>query len=86
VCVCVCVCVCSPVIPVGEGGSSSQTPPFVEEEAAISKQGKVLERTKIWPCFPTGSETKNDFAGEGQQKFAGLDCRVEDGDKDPSRS
>jgi hypothetical protein len=33
----------------------------------------VLERTKIWSWVPTGSETKNDSAGEGQQQFAGLD-------------
>jgi hypothetical protein len=35
------------------------------------KTHKNLER-KIWQWVPTGLETKNDCASEGQQQFIGL--------------
>jgi hypothetical protein len=28
-----------------------------------------MERTKLWPWFPTGSETKICYTGEDQQQF-----------------
>jgi hypothetical protein len=31
-----------------------------------------LERTKIWSWIPTGPETKNDCAGEGQEEITAL--------------
>jgi hypothetical protein len=34
---------------------------------------KSLNIEKIWSWVPTGPETKNYFAGEGQQQFTGLD-------------
>jgi hypothetical protein len=52
--------------------SSSQTPPLVEEEAHL-KTRKSVETTKIRSRVPTGSNTKNDCAGEDQQQFTGLD-------------
>jgi hypothetical protein len=32
----------------------------------------ALKRTKIWSWVPTGPETKNDCAGEGQKEFAAM--------------
>jgi hypothetical protein len=37
------------------------------------KTRKSVERTKIWSWVPKGPETKNDFAGEDQQQFTGMD-------------
>lgn len=58
------------VIP-GIGGVtiSSETRSLVEDETHISNDAKVLERTKLWPWVPTGSEIKTDRAGEGQQQI-----------------
>jgi hypothetical protein len=37
------------------------------------KTRKSLERTKILLWVPTRTDTKNDFAGEAQEQFTGLD-------------
>jgi hypothetical protein len=43
--------------------SSSQTTPHVEEEAAFQNKEVALERTKIGPWVPMGSEIRNDCVG-----------------------
>jgi hypothetical protein len=47
----------------------SLAPPLVETETPFPKTETVLQRTKIWSWLPTGPETKNDCAGEGQQQL-----------------
>jgi hypothetical protein len=42
----------------------------------IFKTRISLERTKIWSCVLKGSRKKNDYAGEDQQQFTGLDWRT----------
>jgi hypothetical protein len=49
---------------------NSQTPFLVDEEAPIQKS---LGRINTWSWFPTGPQTKKNYAGEGQQEFTGLD-------------
>jgi hypothetical protein len=44
-----------------------------DEIDLTAKKKKSLERTGIWPWVPTGPETKNDGAGEGEQQLTGLD-------------
>jgi hypothetical protein len=48
-----------------------QAPPVFEEETTFQNIQTVLELRKIWSCVPTAPETKNDYAGEGQQQFTG---------------
>jgi hypothetical protein len=45
-------------------------PSFRRSGGPISKHVKVLERTKIWSWVLTGTETKIDCAGEGQEQSA----------------
>jgi hypothetical protein len=52
--------------------SERQTPPLVEEEAPFKNTKVILERIQIWSWVPTGPETKNDCAGEGQQHITAL--------------
>jgi hypothetical protein len=61
--------------------SSNQTP-------QLFKTCKSLRRTKIWSLVSTGSETKNDCAGEGQKQFIGLNWKrvVASGWPDAARS
>jgi hypothetical protein len=47
-------------------------PPLIEEEAQFQNIYVVLERTYIWFSLPAGTETKNDCAGEDQQKIIAL--------------
>jgi hypothetical protein len=54
---------------------SSETPPLGEHEPNFQTH-KILRRIKIWSWVPTGSETKNDCAGEDQQQFSGLNWHV----------
>jgi hypothetical protein len=53
--------------------SSRQTPPLVKEKAPF--RNKSLQGTKIWSWVPTGLDTKDDCAGDGQQQFAGVDWK-----------
>jgi hypothetical protein len=48
------------------------TPSIFQEEAPFKNTRMVLEITKIWSRVPTGPETKNDCAGEGQQQITAL--------------
>jgi hypothetical protein len=47
-----------------------QTPP-VEEETTFPSTQTALELRTVWSCVSTVPETKNDYAGEGQQQFTG---------------
>jgi hypothetical protein len=51
--------------------SSSQTPSLVEEEAPLLNTYVSRREQKTWSWIPTGLETKNYCAGEGQQQFNG---------------
>jgi hypothetical protein len=51
-------------------------PLFNEEEAPFQNLYMVLERTKIWPWVPKGSETESDCAGGGQHKLLFCLCNT----------
>jgi hypothetical protein len=44
-----------------------------EDQQELSRQPESFSRTSIGSCVPTGPETKNECAGEGQQQFTGFD-------------
>jgi hypothetical protein len=62
------VCVESPPVE-GAVTSISYTPPLVEEEAQLLNTFMSRREQKSSSWIPTGLETKNYYAGEGQQHF-----------------
>jgi hypothetical protein len=56
---------------------SNETPPLVEGGDPVSKHISGLGTNRILVMDPTGPETNNDCAGEGQQQITALLSRLE---------
>jgi hypothetical protein len=74
-----CVCRRGPVgewvpaqvsLSTGRMTSRSQASPLLEEEDQLLNTHMSRREQKSWSWFPTGLETKNYCAGEGQQQFS----------------
>jgi hypothetical protein len=63
-------------LPSTGGVKSSRQNHISSKRRPQLKSCKTLERTKIWSWVPTGPETENECAGEGQQQFTGLDIAL----------